>query len=40
MLVTQRSSDGGIDLEDSSYNPCKAIWKYSEEKIEIVIKER
>lgn len=22
------------------YNPCKAIWKYSEDKIEIVIKER
>ena len=38
--VTELYKDSGLIAEDGSYNPCKAIWKYSEEKIEIVIKER
>ena len=38
--VTELYKDSGLITEDGSYNPCKAIWKYSEEKIEIVIKER
>ncbi len=38
--VTELYKDSGLIAEDGSYNPCKAIWKYSEDKIEIVIKER
>lgn len=38
--VTQLYKDSGLLAEDGSYNPCKAIWKYSEDKIEVVIKER
>lgn len=38
--VTELYKDLGLIAEDGSYNPCKAIWKYAEEKIEIVIKER
>lgn len=38
--VTDLYKDSGLITEDGSYNPCKAIWKYSEDKIEIVIKER
>ncbi len=38
--VTELYKDSGLITEDGSYNPCKAIWKYSEDKIEIVIKER
>ena len=38
--VTELYKESGLIAEDGSYNPCKAIWKYSEEKIEIVIKER
>ena len=37
--VTELYKESGLIAEDGSYNPCKAIWKYSEEKIEIVIKE-
>ena len=37
--VTDLYKDSGLIAEDGSYNPCKAIWKYSEDKIEIVIKE-
>lgn len=37
--VTELYKDSGLIAEDGSYNPCKAIWKYSEDKIEIVIKE-
>ena len=38
--VTELYKDSGLIAADGSYNPCKAIWKYSEDKIEIVIKER
>ena len=38
--VTELYKDSGLIAEDGSYNPCKTIWKYSAEKIEIVIKER
>lgn len=38
--VTELYKDSGLIAEDGSYNPCKAIWKYAEDKIEIVIKER
>ena len=38
--VTELYKDSGLIAEDGSYNPCKVIWKYTEEKIEIVIKER
>lgn len=38
--VTELYKDSGLIAEDGSYNPCKAIWKYSEDQIEIVIKER
>lgn len=38
--VTELYKGSGLIAEDGSYNPCKAIWKYSEDKIEIVIKER
>lgn len=37
--VTELYKDSGLIAEDGSYNPCKAIWKYAEEYIEIVIKE-
>ena len=38
--VTELYKDSGLMAEDGSYNPCKAIWKYSVDKIEIVLKER
>ena len=38
--VTELYKDSGLIAEDGSYNPCKAIWKYAEDKIEIIIKER
>ena len=38
--VTELYKDSGLIAEDGSYNPCKVIWKYYEEKIEIVIKEQ
>lgn len=38
--VTELYKDSGLMAEDGSYNPCKAVWKYSEDKIEIVLKER
>lgn len=38
--VTGLYKDSGLIADDGTYNPCKAIWKYSEDKIEIVIKER
>lgn len=38
--VTDLYKDSGLIADDGSYNPCKAIWKYSEDKIEIVIKEQ
>ena len=38
--VTELYKDSGLIEEDGSYNPCQAIWKYSEEMIEILIKER
>lgn len=31
--------ESGLIAEDGSYNPCKAIWKFSEDKIDITIKE-
>lgn len=37
--VTDLYKDSRLITEDGSYNPCKAIWKYSEDKIEIFIKE-
>ena len=37
--VTELYKNFGLIAEDGSYNPCKAIWKYSEDKIEIIIKE-
>ena len=37
--VTDLYKESGLIAEDGSYNPCKAIWKYSEDKIEIIIKE-
>lgn len=38
--VTELYKDSGLIAEDGAYNPCKAIWKYSGNKIEIIIKER
>lgn len=38
--VTELYKESGLIAEDGSYNPCKAIWKYSDDKIEIVLKER
>jgi restriction system protein len=38
--VTELYKDFGLITDDGSYNPCKAIWKWSDDKIEIVIKER
>jgi restriction system protein len=38
--VTEIYKDSGLITDDGSYNPCKAIWKWSDDKIEIVIKER
>ena len=29
--------ESGLIAEDGSYNPCKAIWKFSEDKIDITI---
>ena len=36
--VTELYKNSGLIDEDGSYNPCKAIWKYSEDKIEIILK--
>lgn len=38
--VTDLYKDSGLIADDGSYNPCKAIWMYFEDKIEIIIKER
>jgi restriction system protein len=38
--VTEIYKDSGLIADDGSYNPCKAIWKWSDEKIEIAIKEK
>ena len=38
--VTELYKDSDLIAEDGAYNPCKAIWKYSGNKIEIIIKER
>jgi restriction system protein len=38
--VTDLYKASGLIADDGSYNPCKSIWKYSDDKIEIVIKER
>lgn len=37
--VTELYKESGLIAEDGSYNPCKAIWKLSEDKIDITIKE-
>lgn len=37
--VTDLYKGSGLIADDGSYNPCKAIWKYYDNKIEIVIKE-
>lgn len=37
--VTDLYKESGLIAEDGSYNPCKAIWKLSDDKIEIIIKE-
>ena len=38
--VTYFYKYSGLIVDDCSYNPCKAIWKYFEDRIEIVIKEQ
>ena len=38
--VTDLYKDSGLIADDGSYNPCKAIWKYFENRIEIVTKEQ
>lgn len=38
--VIELYKESGLMAEDRSYNPCKAIWKYSDNKIEIVLKEQ
>ena len=37
--VTDLYKKSGLITEDGSYNPCKAIWKLLDDKIEIIIKE-
>lgn len=37
--VTEVYKEVGLIADDGSYNPCKAIWKCFEDKIEIIIKE-
>lgn len=37
--VTDLYKESGLITEDGSYNPCKAIWKFCEDKIDITIKE-
>lgn len=37
--VTDLYKKSGLIAEDGSYNPCKAIWKFSEDKIDITTKE-
>ena len=37
--VTDLYKKSGLIAEDGSYNPCKAIWKLLDDKIEITIKE-
>lgn len=36
--VTEVYKEVGLIADDGSYNPCKAIWKCLEDKIEIIIK--
>lgn len=38
--VTDLYKGSGLIADDGSYNPCKAIWKYYDNRIEIVIKEQ
>ncbi len=38
MSVTDLYQESGLIAEDGSYNPCKAIWKFSEDKIDITIR--
>ena len=37
--VTELYRESRLIAEDGSYKPCKTVWKYSEEKIDIVLKE-
>lgn len=37
--VTDLYKESGLIAEDGSYNPCKTIWKFFEDKIDITIKE-
>lgn len=37
--VTDVYKESGLITEDGLYNPCKAIWKLSDDKIDITIKE-
>ena len=37
--VTELYKELGLIAEDGSYNPCKAVWKMLDDKIEITIKE-
>lgn len=37
--VTDLYKGSGLIAEDGSYNLCKAIWKFSEDKMNIIIKE-
>lgn len=37
--VTDLYKESHLMNEDGSYNPCRVLWKYSEDKIEIIIKE-
>lgn len=36
--ITGLYKSSGLISEDGSYNPCKSIWKYYEDKIEILLK--
>lgn len=38
--VTELYRQSGLIADDGSYNPCKIIWKFFEDKIDITIKER
>lgn len=37
--VTEIYRESKLIAEDGSYKPCKTVWKYSEEKIDIILKE-
>lgn len=37
--VTELYKESGLIADDGSYNPRKAIWKFSEDKIDIILKE-